>query len=73
MVNEFVNNPQDPLEERVSWLEAQVIDINHNVSLTIEILINNLELFEEVGGSNAEVRLKGKLAHQEELERESKK
>jgi hypothetical protein len=28
MADESVNNPHDPAEERFSWLEAQVADIN---------------------------------------------
>ena len=42
MVDEFVNNPQDLEEERFMWLEAQVVDINYNMSVLMVVLSNKL-------------------------------
>lgn len=42
MTKEPVNNPEDPTNEMFTWLEAQVTNINHNVSLIIVALTNKL-------------------------------
>ncbi len=73
MVDEFVNEPQDPAEKMFVHLEAQVVDINYNVSLLMEALTNKLGLFGEDGDSNKEVEPKGKSINQKETKRESKK
>jgi len=73
MVNESINNPQDPTYERFARMEAQVTNINCNGSFLMGGLTNKLGIFEEDGGSTVDIRLKGKLLDWEELERESKK
>jgi len=53
MDDEFVNNCIGPVKERFSQLEAQVIDISHNVNLLMPVLRNKLGIFKENGGTNA--------------------
>lgn len=43
------DNHQNMVDERFSWLEAQVVDINNNVSLLMKALNNNIRLFGEYG------------------------
>ena len=73
MAKEFVNNPCDPAEERFSRLEQQVIDINHIVKLLMEALRNNIGIFGEDGGSNAEDKSEGGSRDREETENQPKK
>jgi len=73
MVDEFVNNSRDPIEEKFLGLEAQVLDIKCNVNLLMVILNNNLGLFIEYGCSNTEVQSKGRSRDQEEIENKPKK
>jgi hypothetical protein len=61
MVDESVhNNPRDPAEERFERLEAQVVNISHNMNLLMAALARNLEPFGDDGGSNSEIISKGK-------------
>lgn len=55
MVNEVVNNPHDPTKDRFARLEAQVVDINHNVRLLMVDLTNKVDLFRVYGGYSAKV------------------
>jgi len=55
VANKSINNPQDHANETFAWMEAQVVDINYNVSLLMVDLTNKLELFGEDEGSNTEV------------------
>jgi len=45
MADEYVKNLQYPTREKFAWLEAQTTDINHNVSLLMEALKNNIGMF----------------------------
>ena len=54
-----MNNTHDLAEKRFTWMESQVTYINHNVSLLIVALVNNIGLFIEDGGFNVEFRLEG--------------
>jgi hypothetical protein len=61
MADESVhNNPRDPTEERFEWLEAQVVDISHNMNLLMVALARKLRPFGDDGGSNSENRSEGK-------------
>jgi len=50
MADGYVNEPCDPIEVRFTWLEQQVTDINHNVSLLMETLNRKMGIFGEYGG-----------------------
>ena len=71
MVNKFVNNPHDLVEERLVWMEAQVSYLNCNMSLLMVVFTNKIRLFIEDGCSNVDSRTKGKLIDWEEQKRES--
>lgn len=61
-----MKSPHDITKKRFGWLEAQIEDINSNVSLLMEALTNKLGIFKEDGGYNVIVGSEGKLAYQEE-------
>lgn len=74
MANKLVyDNPQYLAKERFTWLEVQVIDMNHNVILLMKTLTNKLKLFGERGDSSIEVKSKVKLGDHEEPKKESMK
>ena len=54
-------------------LEEQVVEISHNMSLIMVALANKLGRTREVGVSNSEIRLEGKLGENEDVEKESRK
>jgi hypothetical protein len=60
MTDEFVHNPQDPVEERFARLEDKCFDISRNMDLLMESLSRNIKLFEEVGGSNSD-QIRGEI------------
>jgi hypothetical protein len=67
MADESVpQNPQDPAEERFARLEEKFIDISRSISLLMEALVSNIELFWEVRGSNSKIKSKGKLGDHED-------
>lgn len=47
MVNESVNIPRDPIEERFSWLEEHVIEINYTMNVVMVALANKLGVRED--------------------------
>jgi hypothetical protein len=54
MADEFVhNNPRDLVEERFERLEAQFVNINHNMNLLMKTLARKLGLFGDDGDSNS--------------------
>jgi hypothetical protein len=67
------NNSQDVVENRFLRLEEQVVDISRNMALLMKALANKFGPFEEVGGSNLEVRSNEKIGDSEDLEKESRK
>ena len=54
-------------------LEAQANEINHNMNLLMEALQRNIGPFGDDGGSNLDIRSKGKSGYQEEPRKESRK
>jgi hypothetical protein len=72
MEDEYVhNNPQDRVEESFDRLEAQAINISHNMNLLMAALANKLRLFRDDGGSNIEIKSEGKSGDQEDSRKES--
>jgi hypothetical protein len=67
------NDPRDPAEEIFERLEAQVIDISRNMNLLMAALASKREPFGDDGGSNSEIKSKGKSGDQEDSEKESRK
>lgn len=47
-------------------MEAQVVDIYHDISFLMETLVSKLGLFEEDKGSYLEIGLEGKLIDNED-------
>jgi len=68
MVEKYINNPQDIVEEGFVQQESWVVNINYNVSLLMATLTNELELFIEDVGFNEEVKWEGRSGDQEEIE-----
>lgn len=73
MVDESINNPHDPMEERFAQLKSQVANINHNMSLLMVALNNKLWIFNVYGCSNIEVRSKRRSGDREQLLKDPKK
>lgn len=66
MANKSMNNPRDPVQERFSHLEAQVVYVSHNVNLLMSALTNKLGILGKFGGYNVEVRLEGRSRYKKE-------
>jgi len=72
MVDEyFHNNPWDLAEESFESLEAQIVDINHNMNLLMAALASKLESFGYYGGSNLEIESEVKSGDREDSGKES--
>lgn len=73
MANEYVHNPQDPIEERYARLEEKFIVIFHNMDLLIVVVPSKLGLFKEYGSFNSKIESKGELGDHGDQEKESRK
>lgn len=56
MAYESVNDPRDLAEERFSWLEAQVVDISHNMNFLMLTQRHKLNIFGEDGECRGQIK-----------------